>query len=157
MTTSWEARDSRVLAFLFAHPERRAYFDTSTLPNEGLEELVGLDSEALDRSIRLLIEAGYLATEHDPVGYGTGVFTYLDLFITGDGMRVLGEWPPFDTFYSPEVLAQLLEGLASSTSGDAAEELSKEADRVRAFSAENLRLLVGSALNAYIRAKTGGG
>jgi hypothetical protein len=156
MTTTWETRDFRVLAFLFAHPERRAYFDTNTVPNEGLEELADLDATELDRSIRLLKEAGYLATEHEPVGYGTGVFTYLDLFITGDGMRVLGEWPPFDAFHSPEALAQLFERLASSTSGEAAVELSKEAARVRKLSAKNLRLLISSALNAYIRARTGG-
>jgi hypothetical protein len=143
--TAWERRDLQVLQ-LFARPGTIDAHGAFTLSEARLRELgVDLTVDEMLQSIHALADLDYV----DGHGWIEGVpdvlprdepfevpldhFEYRHFFVTGRGLRALGEWPSF-TDLTPATLAALLERLADESADQA------QADETRA-AAWDIRVL----------------
>jgi hypothetical protein len=139
--TARERRDLQVLQ-LFARPGTIDAHGAFTLSDARLRELgVDLACDEMLQAIHALGDLGYLGGGH---GWVEGVpdwqeefpferIEYRHFFVTGRGLRALGELPSF-TDLTPTTLTALLERLADETADHAqADEMRVAAWDVRGF------------------------
>lgn len=148
--TAWERRDLQVLQ-LFARPGTIDAHGAYTLSQSRLRELgLNLTFDEMLRSIHALGDLGYVDghgwVEGVPEGGPTEVrfecVEYRHFFVTGRGLRALGEWPSF-TDLTPTTIAALLERLAAETADQA------QADETRA-AAWDIRVLGPGILDVAV-------
>jgi hypothetical protein len=149
--TVWRGRDLQVLQ-LFARPGTIHIDGGFTLSDARLRELgVDLTFDEMLEAIHALADLGYLDghgwVEGDLAAFPRGVtVVYRHLFVTGRGMRALGEWPSF-TDLTPTTLAALLERLADETADQA------QAAETRA-AAWDIRTVCHGLVDAGVRVAT---
>jgi hypothetical protein len=148
-----ERRKLQVLQ-LFARPGTIDAHGAFTLSDARLRELgVDLAFDEMLQAIHALEELGYLGGGH---GWVEGVpdvwqgeefpfesVEYRHFFVTGRGLRALGDWPLFPDL-TPTTVAALLEWLAGETADQA------QADETRA-AAWDIRSLAPLTLDAAVR------
>jgi hypothetical protein len=139
---TWERRDLPVLQLL-ARPGTIDIDGGFTLSDARLREL-GADltfDEALP-AIQALADLDYVDGQGSLEDERTIVYTLL--FVTGRGMRALGEWPSF-TDLTPKTLGALLDRLADETADQAQAAETRAAGR-------DIRVLGGGPVEAAVSA-----
>ena len=151
--TTWERRDRPVLEALTRPGTIEGGFLAIEKHGEADKLGIGLTNPETYDALLALMDAGYVSGEVDPPGGGGAIFK--QLFVTGRGMQVLGEWPWFAE-PSPATLAALLERLSEETSDEAeAADARRAASYIASVGADVVKAAVVAAGSTLLRGSLG--
>jgi len=106
VTRTWETRERPILEAIAAADER----DEAIAHSSDLEALTGLPAHGVRAGLRALRQDSYIEAIDATSHHG---FDYMEIRLTGDGRRAVGQWPPDDTYRA--VLEQLDALIAASS------------------------------------------
>jgi hypothetical protein len=134
---AWETLERPALQWVLAQPRKQT--DWLTHDSDDYAAVVPeLTQAQLNEALHRLCQAG-LITGPGPAE-GSGATTWMNMRVTADGLRALGEWP-FDLEMTvASLLAEMLDGLAEEGDRSSASRIKRASGSVMRFGDELVRV-----------------
>jgi hypothetical protein len=113
-----------------------------------------LSEEAIYETVLQLADAGYVEYSHVTFPQPAGAHVF-GLIVSGRGMQILGEWPRFELFISPQTLAALLEALADYVPEEEAKPMRRSARFIRKMAGTSLKAIIVGVGSHYAKQSLG--
>jgi hypothetical protein len=133
---AWDDLEQPALRWVFTHPREQ----TDWLGNESHEPasvLPELTQAQLNEALHRLYQHGF--TTGPGPAEGAGVTDWMNMRVTADGLRALGEWPYDPRMTLTSLLSELLEDLARQGSAEEGGRLKRAGGAVLRFGEDVLR------------------